>query len=131
MSKEKNMRKETEKRIRREAKKEEAKRQARKRRVNRIAKRLAIIMIISIVVLGFIYYEFKPVEPLPVAKRTYSLPINDTDFFDGKAIGPRSPTTLYKGYKIGFCCYKSLGLWETLTESRKDKYVWPYVKQPK
>ena len=97
----------------------------------RIAKKAAIIVGISVALLAYLYMEFKPGDPLPIAKSTSYSPINDTDFFSGKPVGANSPTTIYKGYKIGFCCGLEKERWENTPESIRDKLVWPFVRRPK
>ena len=58
-------------------------------------------------------------------------PINNVDPLTGKAIGPNSPTVLYKGHTIAFCCVKSSGYtggWERMGEAQKDAFVARFVK---
>ncbi|MCH7604166.1 MAG: hypothetical protein IIB54_15520 [Planctomycetes bacterium] len=61
----------------------------------------------------------------------YSVPINDVDPLTGKSVGPNSPTTLYKGYTIGFCCTDSPGYngsWAGMSEIEKDAFVARFVR---
>jgi hypothetical protein len=49
----------------------------------------------------------------------------------GKPLTPSSPTLVYKGYAIGFCCAQSSGYtggWERMSEKDKDAFVRKYLK---
>jgi hypothetical protein len=57
--------------------------------------------------------------------------INDVDPLTGKPIGPKSPTLVYKGHTIGFCCAKSSGYTggrDRMSEAEKDAVVARFVK---
>jgi hypothetical protein len=59
------------------------------------------------------------------------VPLNDVDPVGGKPITPSSPTVMYKGYTIGFCCTESGGYqggWARLSEKEKDAFVRKYLK---
>lgn len=107
----------------------EKKRRTRKVKVTRKLIISAIIVCILIAICSYIYLDLKPGEPLPIAKITSKYSINNTDFFSGEPVGSGSPSTIYKGYRIGFCCYNSVRMWENTPESKRDKLVWPYVKE--
>ncbi|UCG32116.1 MAG: redoxin domain-containing protein [Phycisphaerales bacterium] len=67
-----------------------------------------------------------PAQPAAVA-----VPINTVDPVTGKPIGPNSPTTLYKGHFIAFCCDKSpaaRGGWDGMSEVDKDAFVARFVQ---
>jgi hypothetical protein len=130
MSKEDKMSKETKYRTRQEAKAKELKRRTKNRRVTRTSIGSAIIVGISVVLFVSIYSELRAVDPLPIAATTSALPINETDLLSGKPVKAGSPTMLYKGYKIGFCCDESTSKWETLSEAEKDKLVRPFSNHP-
>lgn len=57
--------------------------------------------------------------------------INNVDPINGKRIGPDSPTTLYKGHIIGFCCNSSPaanGGWQLMSAAEKDAFVARFVR---
>jgi hypothetical protein len=61
----------------------------------------------------------------PPAPGTKS-PLNDIDPVTGKPITSASPTLIYKGYAIGFCCGSSegyKGAWDRMSEKEKDAFV--------
>jgi len=63
---------------------------------------------------------------LPPAPPGTKAPINSADPLTSKSISPSSPTTVYKGYVIAFCCEKSSGhngAWASMSESEKDAFV--------
>lgn len=63
---------------------------------------------------------------LPPAPPGTKTPINSVDPLTGKPITPSSPTTVYKGYVIAFCCAKSSGYnggWARMGETEKDAFV--------
>ncbi len=63
-----------------------------------------------------------PIPALPVT----TVPINDVDPVTGKPIEPSSPTLVYKGLTIAFCCEKSSGYkggWVRMSEAEKDAFV--------
>jgi hypothetical protein len=65
--------------------------------------------------------------PLPGTKA----PVNNVDLFTGKPITYSSPTKMYKGYTVAFCCTNSAGYnggWDGLTEAEKDTYVRSFLK---
>jgi hypothetical protein len=70
-------------------------------------------------------------QPLVPAVAVGSAPINDVDPTSGKPVGVGSPTTIYKGYVIGFCCEesRSSGGWERKSEFDKDAFVRRFIKQ--
>lgn len=41
----------------------------------------------------------------------------------GEAISLRTPTVVYKGNVIGFCCGDCPAKWEAWSEAKKDEYV--------
>ena len=73
-----------------------------------------------------------PVRPaalassLPPAPPGAKVPVNDVDPLTGKPITPTSPTTVYKGYVVAFCCNNSAGYkggWARLSEPEKDAFI--------
>ncbi len=63
---------------------------------------------------------------LPPASPGIKIPINDVDPATGKPIEPSSPTLVYKGLTIAFCCDKSPGYnggWARMSEAEKDAFV--------
>ncbi len=63
---------------------------------------------------------------LPPAPADMSRPINKVDPLTGKPIELNSPTTVYKGYIIGFCCTSSSAYkegWSRMSEAEKDAFV--------
>jgi hypothetical protein len=67
-----------------------------------------------------------PAGSLPPAPAGLSRPINKIDPMTGKPIELNSPTTLYKGYIVAFCCKSSSaykGGWSRMTEAEKDAFV--------
>ncbi|MFH0980887.1 MAG: hypothetical protein V2A79_05040 [Planctomycetota bacterium] len=70
-------------------------------------------------------------SPQPPAPPGTKAPINDMDPMTGKAVTAISPTVVYKGHVIAFCCDKSTGYnggWEQMSEAEKDAFVQRYVK---
>lgn len=59
-------------------------------------------------------------KALPVAKAVGSTPINSFDLESGNPVNYGIPTSIYKGYVIGFCCAVSRSDWEKMSESGKD-----------
>ncbi|MFQ5807570.1 MAG: hypothetical protein ACE5I3_14075 [Phycisphaerae bacterium] len=58
------------------------------------------------------------------------MPINTVDPMTGKPIGDNSPTTVYKGYVVAFCCKNSSaykGGWARMSEVEKDAFVRRFV----
>ena len=92
-----------------------------------MVKTIAIVAGIAGIIFALSYGAFKPVKPLPVATSTSVSPINSIDFFSGKPVMSTSPTTVYKGYRVGFCCSVSKSKWDLLSEPKKDKYIWQYL----
>ena len=66
--------------------------------------------------------------PAPLGTKT---PINNVDPVTGQPIKPTSPTTVYKGYVIAFCCTNSSGYkgdWARMSETEKDAFVRRYLE---
>ncbi|MDO8301806.1 MAG: hypothetical protein Q7T18_01045 [Sedimentisphaerales bacterium] len=68
---------------------------------------------------------------LPVTTTVGSTPINSVDPISGKPTKNGSPTTIYKGYVIGFCCEtsRSSGGWEKKNEAEKDAFLRRFIKK--
>ncbi len=70
-------------------------------------------------------------NPAPALPTSTLVSINNVDPSNGKRIGPDSPTILYKGNIIGFCCKSSPaanGGWQRMSEAEKDAFVARFVK---
>ncbi len=66
------------------------------------------------------------VASLPPAPPGTRSPVNSVDPLTNKPIEPTSPSTVYKGYVVAFCCEKSSaykGGWARLSETEKDAFV--------
>jgi hypothetical protein len=113
---------------RRELREEAAQRKQRRSRLARSSRILVVAVGLTLIVAWLLWDRSMPGDPLPPAAVTTPYPINDTDFFSGKSVGAGSPSVVYKGYRIGFCCNESLKKWEELSETRKDKFVRRYVE---
>jgi hypothetical protein len=59
-------------------------------------------------------------KALPVAKAVGSTPINNFDLASGNPVNYGVPTSIYKGYVIGFCCTVSRSDWGKMSESGKE-----------
>lgn len=58
-------------------------------------------------------------------------PINNVDPMSGEPITPKSPTVIYKGQVVAFCCRNSKafnGGWQNMSEADKDAFVGRWVK---
>jgi hypothetical protein len=65
--------------------------------------------------------------PAPAAAE----PINAVDPFTGKPINANSPTVVYKGRTLAFCCASSPGYqgeWARLSEADKDDLIAQYIE---
>ena len=63
---------------------------------------------------------------LPPAPSGTKAPINEFDPVTDKPITPASPTLVYKGYVVAFCCASSsgyTGAWARMSEAEKDAFV--------
>jgi hypothetical protein len=70
------------------------------------------------------------VTALPPAPPGTKAPVNDVDPVTGRPITPTSPSKVYKGYVIAFCCAQSAGYtgnWDRMSETEKDAFVSRYV----
>ena len=68
---------------------------------------------------------------LPPAPTGPQSPINNVDPVTNEPITARSPTIVYKGQVIAFCCRNSKGLnggWERMSEAEKDAFIKRWVK---
>lgn len=68
---------------------------------------------------------------MSLAPSDSTAPINNVDPMTNKPIGPKSPTVLYKGHTIAFCCANSSGYrggWDRMSEAQKDAVVARFVK---
>lgn len=70
-------------------------------------------------------------QSLPPPSPDARAPLNDVDPVTGNPITSSSPTLMYKGYVIGFCCAGSegyKGAWNWMSEAQKDAFVRRYLK---
>ena len=71
------------------------------------------------------------VTGLPPAPAGPQPPINNVDPVTNEPITARSPTIVYKGQVIAFCCQNSKGLnggWDRMSEAEKDAFVKRWLK---
>lgn len=71
------------------------------------------------------------VTGLPPAPTGPQSPINNVDPVTNEPITARSPTIVYKGHVVAFCCRNSKGLnggWERMSEAEKDAFVKRWIK---
>jgi hypothetical protein len=66
-------------------------------------------------------------KALPVAKAVGSTPINSVDLVSGNPVNYGIPTSVYKGYVIGFCCAVSRSDWGKMSDSEKDALVRRFI----
>jgi hypothetical protein len=114
--------------------------QTRKERRLRFWKRFVLVSLIPLSVVGVVLLvrqlgqpptstaaQGAAYEPLVPSKAVGLNPINDVDPVSGKPVRAGSPTTIYKGYVIGFCCQESPPRWERMSESDKDAFVRRFI----
>ena len=71
-----------------------------------------------------------PADCPPARPPSTGPPINDVDPATGKPVTTSSPTLVYKGHVIGFCCGSSGGYrggWARMSEAKKDAFVSRYL----
>lgn len=57
-------------------------------------------------------------------------PVNDVCPVMGGVVDPDTPTAMWRGYEIGFCCPGCDGAWQDKTEEEKDAFLARYVNNP-